>query len=287
MWSNSFHQVKLDRETSERLSIQTPWGQFQQPKFMPEGIGPASGILQMYVSGIFSDFRDWIIATFDNLLVLAYDYEDAYRKCELIHRCIERNVFLQFSKTWLGFPEAKFFGYLCKHGSYELTQDRKDALKEMPFPSSLKKMQSFLGSALFFKSFVPHYSSLTAPLNDMAKKTFNWDKSTWNINYEAVFNRVKDALQSSMAIYYYPDYELDWILRTDASLLGVGAVLYQVKPHKLHEGESASLSTQEPDLLPIGFASQKFSEQATRWSTIVRSLCCIFSCKILCLLSSL
>jgi hypothetical protein len=84
----------------------------------------------------------------------------------------------------------------------------------------------------------------------MTKKTFNWDKTTWNINYEAVFNRVKDALQSSMAIYY-PDYELDWILRTDASVLGVGAVLYQVKPRELLEGESASLNTQEPDLLPI------------------------------------
>jgi hypothetical protein len=69
-------------------------------------------------------------------LVLAYDYEDAYRKCELIlNGCIERNVFLKFSKTWLGFPEAKFFGYLCKHGLYELTQDRKDAIKEMPFPA--------------------------------------------------------------------------------------------------------------------------------------------------------
>jgi hypothetical protein len=111
-WVNSsFHQVKLDRETSKRLFYQAPCGQFQ-PKFMPEGIGPASGILQMYVSGIFSDFSDWIIAIFDNryLLVLAYDFEDVYRKCELIlNRCIERNVFLKFSKTWLGFPEAKFF----------------------------------------------------------------------------------------------------------------------------------------------------------------------------------
>eukprot|EP00981_Chlorochromonas_danica_P013868 scaffold6976_cov169-Ochromonas_danica.AAC.1 len=60
---------------------------------MPEGIGPASGILQSVVSSIFVDFEDWTIAIFDNLLVLAHDFEDAYRKTELIlDRCIARNV---------------------------------------------------------------------------------------------------------------------------------------------------------------------------------------------------
>eukprot|EP00969_Alexandrium_andersonii_P194400 8586131-Alexandrium_andersonii.AAC.1 len=72
---------------------------------MPEGIGP--GILQSVVSSIFVDFEDWTIAIFDNLLVLAHDFEDAYRKTELIlDRCIARNVSLKFSKTWLGFDTA-------------------------------------------------------------------------------------------------------------------------------------------------------------------------------------
>jgi hypothetical protein len=43
--TNAFHQILLDSETAERLSVQTPWGQFQ-PRFMPEGIGPGSGVLQ-------------------------------------------------------------------------------------------------------------------------------------------------------------------------------------------------------------------------------------------------
>eukprot|EP00981_Chlorochromonas_danica_P012297 scaffold4797_cov234-Ochromonas_danica.AAC.1 len=74
---------------------------------MPEGIGPASGILQSVVSSIFVDFEDWTIAIFDNLLVLAHDFEDAYRKTELIlDRCIARNVSLKFSETWLGFDTA-------------------------------------------------------------------------------------------------------------------------------------------------------------------------------------
>ena len=258
--TNSFHQFKLDKITSERLSIQTPWGQVQ-PKFMPEGIGPASGVLQEAVRSIFKDFSEegWCIAIFDNVLLLAHDYHDAYEKfVKFIERCLHRNVYLKFSKTWLGFKEVKFFGYLCKENSYGLTDERKEAINSIPFPSSTKQMQSFLGSALFFKTFVPNYSDKAAPLNDMVRKNFNWDRQTWKRDYVKDFENMKKALLNSFEIYY-PDYNLTWILRSDASEVGIGAALFQV----IEIG-----SIKENILQPIGFASQKLSEQARKWSTI-------------------
>lgn len=254
---NAFHQRRLAPLTSKRLSIQTPWGQYE-PLFMPEGIGPASGVLQKDISEIFRDFSEWCIAIFDNLLVLANDYADARVKCEkILDRCLERNVFLKFSKTWLGFDHANFFGYVVRFGCYELSQDRKDAIKAIPFPTTMKKMQSFLGAALFFKSFVPNYSTLTAPLHDMLKKDFVWDPGIWTCDYEAVFEHLKQALQKAVAIFY-PNYDLPWILRVDASKVGVGAVLSQ---------KAIGVDGRE-ELQPIAFVSQKFSEQATRWKTI-------------------
>ena len=81
-------------------------------------------------------------------------------------------------------------------------------------------MQSFLGAALFFQPFVPNYSSLTAPLHDMTKQSFNWsDPSTWTVDYLVIFDKVKDALVNATAIFY-PNYDLQWILRTDASQVG-------------------------------------------------------------------
>ena len=43
--TNVFHQFKLDEKTSELLSIMTIAGPIR-PLFMPEGISPASAILQ-------------------------------------------------------------------------------------------------------------------------------------------------------------------------------------------------------------------------------------------------
>jgi hypothetical protein len=265
--ANSFHQFKLADLTSERLSVQTPWAQVE-PIFMPEGIGPASGILQKAMSEIFNDFSDWSIVIFDNLLVMADDYEDAYAKAEkILDRCIQHNIYLKFSKTWLGFPEANFFGYVCKAGGYELSEARKKTIMDFPFPKNVKQMQSFLGTALFFKSFVPHYASEAAPLYDMVKKDFNWDESTWSVDYRQLFERFKLAVIAAMGIHY-PDYDLEWILRSDASRFGIGAVLLQV--YVPPDGS-------EPVYQPIAFFSEKFSDQATRWSTIEQEAYAIYA----------
>lgn len=254
--ANAFHQIKLGPVTSRRLSVQTPWGQVE-PLFLPEGVSPASGILHSLVSSIFADFEEFSICIFDNLLVLAHDYADALLKLELVlRRCKERNVFLKFSKTWLGFTKVTFFGYECSHDKYGLSDARKQAIKSFRMPRSQKAMQSFLGTSIFFQDFVPNFAKSAAPLHEMTHKDFNWDPSTWKRDYVGAFEHLKEVILAATQLYY-PDYELEWILRADASLEGVGAVLFQCKPSA--DGEVKHQ--------PIGFASKKFSDAATRWST--------------------
>jgi hypothetical protein len=195
--------------------------------FVPEGVGPASGVLQSIVSTIFADFQDWAITIFDNFLLLAHDYLDAFNKLKLfLTRCKDRNISLKFAKTWLGFQQANFFGYVVRHGSYELSAERKAGIEGIPFPSNLKQMQSFLGAALFFKAFIPHFSSLTAPLNEMTKAEFDWnDEESWMMDYiEMNFRTLKNAINNASGLFY-PDYPLPWIMRVDAFQYGVGAAL--------------------------------------------------------------
>jgi phospholipid-translocating ATPase len=254
--TNSFHQLPLGPLTAEKLSLVTPWGQFR-PKFLPEGVTPASGLLQKHVQEIFQDFADWTIVIFDNLLVLAHSHQDAYEKLDIIlDRCIERNLFLKFAKSWIGVKEVKFFGYLCRHQSYGMTAERKDSILSAPMPTNTKQMQSFLGAALFFKSFVPDFSIYTAELHDMTKQNFDWNPSSWTVDYAAIFQRCKRALVNAAELVY-PDYTLEWTLRVDASDKGVGAVLFQTYV-------DAGGNTMHQ---PISFTSKKFSDTAQRWHT--------------------
>jgi hypothetical protein len=265
-WVNAFHQVRLGPRTSEILSVVTPWGQFA-PQFMPEGVAPASFILQEITRKIFGDFDEWTIAVFDNLLVLADSYEDAYAKLEIIiDRCNEYNVYLKFAKTWLGFDKVLFFGYECSHQFYTLSDERKQAITAYNPPKTAKLLMSFLGFALYFKSFVEHYATLAAPLYEMTKDDFPWDGKEWTAERVQSFRTFQNALANCVGLYY-PDYEKDFVLRCDASLEGVGMVLYQL--HR--EAPDSELIHQV-----IMFASQKFSDQARRWATIEQEAYAVF-----------
>ena len=95
-----------------------------------------------------------------------------------------------------------------------MSANRKEGIMAIEMPYNTKSMHRFLGTALFFKAFLPNYSELTANLNDMTKDTFDWNSTNWKINYLNEFNVFKSKLFASVAVYF-PDYSLPWILRTD------------------------------------------------------------------------
>jgi hypothetical protein len=196
-----------------------------------------------------------MIVIFDNLLLLAHSQEDACKKLKLfLERCEQHNVILKMAKSWFGFPSVKYFGNKISKGNYEMDTDRKKTIMKFEMPTSQKAMMRFLGSALFFKSFVANYSDIASTLNKMVHKDFNWDKRTWTEDYVKAFERMKESLVNSIALFF-PDYLLPWILRVDASDVAVGAVLFQCR----------TLDDSKEVYEPIGFASKKFSATAMKW----------------------
>ena len=261
---NAFHQIKLGPITSEYLSIQTIWGQVA-PIFLQEGVGPASGVLQKTVVDIFRDF-EWMIVVFDNFLLCAHDYQDGYVKLEkFLDRCIERNVFCNFAKTWLGFREVNFFGYKCSRDRFEITEDRKKGIREIPFPTNEGAMRRFLGMILFCSTHMENYVDLVAPLYDMIVKGFDWNESNWQRDYRESFTRVIEALEATLSLFY-PDYELPWFVRADASDVGVGGLLVQ-------ERTSADGVVSEE---VIKVVHQKFSGSARNWAAIKKEAFALF-----------
>ena len=171
--TNVFHQIPLAEHTSNMLSVMTPWG-LKRPKFMPEGIAPASGILQRTVMSLFFDFKDWILTLFDNLLILCHNYDDGMDKLRRVRdRCHKRNVVLKFLKSTFGFTHVKFFGYKVEDGKWCSDEDRKQTVVDTPMPTDLKRMQRSLGVGIFFSEFIPDYASKSAKLYVMTETTFN------------------------------------------------------------------------------------------------------------------
>ena len=102
-------------------------------------------------------------------------------------------------------------------------------------------------------SYISQYATIAAPLSNLTKKGCP-QKVVWRESQEQAFMTLNKYL-TSKPVLRLPDMDKSFILRTDASNSGVGAVLLQE-----HEGE----------LHPISYASKKLSERETRYSTMER-----------------
>jgi hypothetical protein len=198
--TNSFHQIPIDEASSNLLSVSTPWGLFR-PLFLPEGVGPASGILQSIVRRVFKDFEEWTIVIFDNFLILAHDYSDALSKlAKILQRCKDNGIVLKMKKSWIGTDVVTFFGYEIRPGSWQLSVGRKQAISAMVFPSTQQQMQSFLGAANFFRTHIGNYASWSAALYECTAVNFNWNPTSWSKDYKALFTKFKDEIQNALVL---------------------------------------------------------------------------------------
>ena len=92
-------------------------------------------------------------------------------------------------------------------------------------PNRKKHLRSFLGLTGYYRRFIPDYATVAAPLTDLTRKDAP-NKLTWNMPCNQAFSALKQALCSS-PILQSPDFQRPFILQTDASDRGVGAVLSQ------------------------------------------------------------
>jgi len=279
--ANSFHQIPIDERSSELLSVQTPWGLYR-PKFMPEGVGPASGLLMRIVRDIFVDFSDWTVVIFDNFLILAHDKADAIAKLrKVLQRCREHRIVLKLSKSIIGTTKVSFFGYEVGQGKWHMSKERLEGIASIQFPQNTKMMQSFLGSGLFCHKHIKDHSRLSKDLYEMTHKDFIWKEASWTKDYRASFEAYKAALRDAMVLTF-PDYNLTFVLTVDASMQGCGWVLAQWRPtvgghvpkppqpasHPLDSPAASVPNTDGPLREIIAVGDHVFSGAATRWEVI-------------------
>ena len=105
----------------------------------------------------------------------------------------------------------------------------------------------------FYKIFIPQASELTGPLSNLLRKAVR-KPLLWTEDLQQRFELLKQALSSGPVIKL-PDPSHPFVLRTDASSHGPGAVLLQYYEDRPH---------------PVDYASRKLQDRERRYSTIER-----------------
>ncbi|PWA71682.1 hypothetical protein CTI12_AA283380 [Artemisia annua] len=96
------------------------------------------------------------------------------------------------------------------------------AVRDWPVPKTQRQVRGFLGLAWYYRRFVKGYATMAAPLTDLLQKDgFKWDERE-----STAFEVLKQQL-STAPILGLPNFDQTFIVETDASSDGIGAVLVQ------------------------------------------------------------
>ena len=116
-------------------------------------------------------------------------------------------------------------------------------------PISATEVRSFLGMATYCAKFIPNFSDVSQPLRELTKKDAVF---RWTDEHQQAFDEVKRLLISEATMAYF-DQKKETELVTDASPLGLSAILFQKSP-----GTS--------DRKVVAYASRALSDVETRYS---------------------
>ena len=250
----AYHQGFVKEEHRHRTAFITPWGLYQWER-IPFGLSNAPGCFQRFMEQCLEGIRDDIcIPYLDDVLVYSKDFDAHLEDIRAVLRRLRENgVKLKPKKCELFRNQVKYLGHIVSSEGYHIDSSNVKAitsLKECK-PKTVGDIRRIIGLLNYYRKYIANFSQKAAPLFDLLKQSDNEkanksndkkfraqrnqknnrqpsskEEIEWTSTHQRSLDELIDCL-TSPPILGYPIYDMPYVLHTDASQLGLGAVLYQ------------------------------------------------------------
>ena len=247
-----YHRIRMHAGDIPKTAFRTHHGHYEF-KVMSFGLWNASSSFQATMNQNFRPFLwRFNVVFFDDILVYSASFQDHLQHLEQTFQVLLQNQFvLKLSKCSFAQTQVEYLGHIVSNRGVEPVASKISVIQQWPPPRTTKALRSFLGLAGFYRRFIRGYATIAAPL----VKATTSDPLQWTSITQNAFDQLKEAL-STAPVLSLLDFTKPFTLETDASGVGMGAVLSQ-------QGH------------PLAFFSKPFTPKLLRSSTYVRELCAI------------
>ena len=221
---SGYWQLKIRTEDREKTAFSIGRGLWQFT-VMPFGLcnAPATfeRLMEKVLHGLLSTK---CLVYLDDVIIFGKSFDEMLENLNLVFlRLKEANLKINPKKCVFFRKNVKYLGHVISEEGIKTDPEKIVAVKDWPVPHTKKQLRSFLGFCSYYRKFVKGFSSLAKPLYTL---TENQVKFVWGIECQNAFEKLKLMLSSS-PILSFPKGEGEFILDTDASNIGIGAVLSQ------------------------------------------------------------
>ena len=198
---------------------------------MPFGLTNAPATFQRLMESCSGDYylKYCIIYLDDNIIFSKMPEDHIVRLRKVFEKLDEAGLRLKPNKCEFFGDRLEYLGHIISEQGIKTNPKKIMAIANWPWPKNITQVCSFLGFCNYYCKFIKKYAEIAKPLylliaGDNAKKKTN--KVEWTDKCESAFCKLKEIC-SDTPILAYADYTNIFKLHTDASVKGLGAVLYQ------------------------------------------------------------
>lgn len=269
--ASGYWQVRVEEPDREKTAFTTPFGLFEWDR-MPFGLCNAPATFQRLMQRCLSgQMVESTLVYLDDIIVFSPDFSTHLRHLEGVFQAMERyGLKLRPEKCQLLRQEVKFLGHRVSHQGVSPDPDKVSAVQEWQTPRTVRQVRSFLGFVGYYRRFIKDFSKIAKPLNallgDAGRPRGRGSPSVaWSPDCDSAFQRLKAELLQA-PILAYADFSLPFILYTDASNAGLGAVLAQEQQGAERVIAYASRSLHPAEKNDANYSSFKLELLALKWA---------------------
>lgn len=241
---SGYWQVEMTPEDKDKTAFTMGAGLWQF-KVLSFGLCNAPATFQRLAEKVLHNLSwETCLVYMDDVIIHGKSFEDHRSKLKLVLEIFKlANLKLNPKKCNLFRRKVKFLGFVVAEDGVRMCDEKVSVIRDWPTPRTETDVRAFLGLCSYYRMFVKGFATITKPLTQLLERDhdFYWDSSC-----EISMSCLKEKMTSA-PILAYPDVNQGYILDSDASNTGIGAVLSQIQDgtERVIENFSKSLSRPE------------------------------------------
>ena len=262
---SGYWQVPIMESDKAKTAFRTSSGQLYEFNQVPFGLcnAPASfsRLMDRVLAGL---HRETCLFYLDDIIVFSFTWEEHLARLrQVFERLRHTKLKLGADKCTFAVKEVSYLGHRITEKGLLPDSSLLAAIWEIPPPKTATEVRSFLGLAGYYRRYVKNFAAIAGPLHALTREDAVFH---WSAECQDAFDKLKTLLTTS-PITAFPDFSQAFILYTDASTAGLGAILAQVRDGKeriiccasraLNQAEKAYSAT-KLECLAIVWAVAKF-----------------------------
>ena len=224
---SGYWQLALDPASCHLTAFETESGLYEFTR-LPFGLVNAPAHFQSAMEALFrSELHRFVEIYVDDIVIYSTTWEE---HLEHLHRVLdllsEHGLSLNVAKCHFARTELHYLGHVVSAQGIASDPGKIRSIQEFPEPRSVEDIRRFLGLVNYLNRFISGLSDLAAPLYQLTHKGARF---LWSDSSQTAFSQLKAAV-SKVPLLAFPDFSLPFHLATDASNIGLGAMLSQPRP---------------------------------------------------------